>query len=69
MNFKTIILVIGLYMIFISGFSLKFTRNQIQYKIEYTGLVWILLDIYTIIRYNSLEEPMQPICFTRTELY
>ncbi len=58
---KAIALIIILYFIFISRpeVTIEIKKTGTKYIYQWNGLLWVLLDYYTIIRYHSSDKPMQ----------
>jgi hypothetical protein len=53
-------------MFFFGDFNAKFTSyktNKVT-EIEYNGLIWVILDYYTIVKYKSDDQPK---CWLRVE--
>jgi hypothetical protein len=52
-----IILLIATYLVFIYNFTLKIENNKYKHEIKYNGLIWCLLDYWSIKKYKSLDVP------------
>jgi len=66
---KMILLIAALaYFILLFDFYLTWEYKNTSYKIEYSGLVWVGLDYYTIIKYHSEDQPMKWIKFSKTSI-
>jgi len=52
-----IILLIATYLVFIYNFTLKIENSKYKHEIKYNGLVWCLLDYWSIKKYKSLDVP------------
>lgn len=54
-----ILSIILLYFFLFGDLNAKFTSNKTNKvtEIEYNGIVWVLLDYYTIIKYESKDKP------------
>lgn len=59
--------IIILYVILLGDLEMTITRNQEEKKFEYNGLVWVLLDRYTIHKYNSKDIPKKIFTYTKTK--
>jgi len=59
----TLILIFALF----SDFELTITKNETTDKYEYNGIVWVLLDRYTINKYHSKDIPMKIFNHTKTK--
>ncbi len=46
---KILLIIILIYIVLLADFTI--TVNKL--KIEYNGLLWVILDYYSILRYNS----------------
>jgi len=64
-TFLTII--ITAYLILLWDCKITHTNKNWVYKIKYNGLLWVALDYYTIIKYNSDDKPMKWIDCSRTK--
>lgn len=67
-NMIFITLIVVAYMAFIQSFDLTYERKNIFHKIEYNGLLWVALDYYTIVKYNSSDKPMKWYRHLRTDI-
>jgi len=48
-----------IYLLFLLDFKFKYSNDNFTYKVEYTGLLWVALDHYTIDKYNSTDIPIK----------
>lgn len=55
--------IILIYIIFLSSFKAKFSKDNSIYELKYNGLLWVALDYYTIIKYNSSDTTMKWITY------
>ena len=53
-----ILTLLVLYVIFLFNFKGYISTFTIYINVEYNGLLWVMLDRYTIWKYNSLDKPM-----------
>jgi len=66
---KMILLIAALaYFILLSDFHLTWQYKYTAYKIEYSGLIWVGLVYYTIIKYHSLDEPRKWIKYSKLSI-
>lgn len=61
-----ITLIVVAYLVFLQSFDLTYSYKNVSHKIEYNGLIWVGLDYYTIIKYNSSDKPRKWIRHLRT---
>ena len=53
------------YLVFIfSGYASLETKHS-KYEIKYEGLLWVVLDYWSIWKYNSSDKPMKWITFNK----
>jgi hypothetical protein len=52
-----ILIIIMTYLVFLWDFKLKFTNDNWIHEVVYTGLLWVILDHYSIIKYRSSDKP------------
>lgn len=62
---KILAIALATYFILLSSITVSIIRNNIKYSIKYTGIVWVVLDHYTIWKYNSNDTPMKIITYTK----
>jgi hypothetical protein len=55
------------FMIFIWDYSFTVKIRKDVYQFEYTGLLWVMLDMWSINRYGSNDEPLRWIEFKRRD--
>ncbi len=62
------IMLIGLFIcyILVSKFELTLTTKQSSTTLKFTGIVWVALDYYLIVKYHSNDIPMQVLSITKT---
>lgn len=67
---KLLLIILALNLVFLWDFTSTFTSfySKKEYKVEYNGLLWVMLDYYSIQKYNSADEPMKWICFTNKSI-
>lgn len=67
-----ILTIIFLYLGFLFDFKFKLTKSYPEYEIVheiiYIGLLWVILDYYTILRYHSDDQPKKWIDYVVTKL-
>jgi len=56
------------YLLFLSNFSLSYSNHKSKFQFEYNGIVWVALDQFTILYYQSDDEPMNWVEINRQEL-
>jgi len=54
-----LVAIIALYLLFLFDFTATIERNKRVVKIEYHGLMWVALDLYTIWKYDSSDKPIK----------
>lgn len=60
-----IIIAIVAYLVLLQTFEISHQYKNTVRKIEYNGLIWVILDYYTIIKYNSPDRPISWIKFIK----
>lgn len=68
MKRKMILPIIAAYLIFLWDCEIRYSNKNFVYNIEYKGLLWVILDYWTIRKYNLLDEPMKWLTWKRTAL-
>jgi hypothetical protein len=66
---KIFIYLLIFYIIFIWDFKINLSNNNWQIDIEYHGLLWVILDYYTIIKYHSDDVPMKWFKYVKIKKY
>jgi len=69
MKKKTMTLItylIAIYLIFIYNFTFVIENQNYKRKVKYNGLLWCLLDYWSIKKYKSLDKPIKWIDYTKT---
>jgi len=56
------------YLIFVFDFYFTLEYRMTLYKVEYTGLLWVGLDYWTIWKYNSKDTPMKWVKYSAIKL-
>jgi hypothetical protein len=52
-------ILISLYFIFLYDFTLKIETKEDKKEIEYNGLLWCILDRWSIYKYKSNDVPIK----------
>ena len=53
------LLILLSYLVFLWDCKIVITGSKFVHKIEYNGLLWVSLDYWTILKYNSSDTPMK----------
>lgn len=61
---KTILVIMILWVILLSDFNISLQLGNKKYELKYNGLVWVGLDYFTIMKYNSQDKPMKFLQFS-----
>jgi len=56
------------WLVFLMDWNFTYTNAKYSYSFEYTGLLWVGLDYYTIIRYKSNDKPKQWVEYKRIKV-
>lgn len=56
---KTMLIIFITYLILLWDCKVKYTIKETVYNIEYKGLIWVVLDYWSIWKYNSTDKPMK----------
>lgn len=56
---NVILIIIALYLLLIFDFTATYTTTKREFKIEYSGLLWVGLDYLTIWTYESNDKPQK----------
>lgn len=56
---KVLIIFIICYLLFLYDFEMEISYRKMEFTIIYHGLVWVVLDWYTIKKYKSNDKPMK----------
>lgn len=64
---KTLLIIFLGYNLLIARYKLIFIGEDRRTEIIYNGMLWVFLDRYSIWKYKSDEEPLQPITILKTE--
>jgi len=61
MKRKLLLSAIIIYLIFLFDYTIIYSNKnkKVEYKIEYRGLVWVGLDYWSILKYQSNDKPMK----------
>lgn len=62
------IITVLVYTLLLASFTSTFTTKKYEYKVEYNGLLWVILDRWTIIKYKSSDKPMKIFNLWKTNL-
>lgn len=54
------------YFILLCDFTADFKTTKGAVKVEYNGLLWVILDYWSIWKYKSIDKPTKWIKITRT---
>ncbi len=66
---KTILLIIALlYILVLFDFNASFETKKFKYTLDYSGLLWVGLDHWSINKYHSDDKPMKWFRYSRLEL-
>ena len=65
---NVMVIIVLIWLVFLQDWNLTITNKEYQYKIGYTGLLWVGLDYYTIIKYQSKDEPKKWLKYKRTKV-
>ena len=57
-----------IWLVFLQNWNMTIRNKTYSYKVSYNGLLWVGLDYYTIIKYQSNDEPMKWIKYKRTKV-
>ena len=61
-----ILIVIAAYLLLLWDFTATFSNTEKVIKVEYNGLIWVVLDYWSIWKYKSDDKPMKWIKVTRS---
>jgi hypothetical protein len=65
---KILVIIIVIYLSFLFDFTVSYSNDKKEYKMEYEGLLWVGLDYWTIKKYNSNDTPMKWLNFTVSDI-
>lgn len=62
---KTVLILIAVYLLTIFDLTASYTRKNNGYKLQYYGLLWVVLDYWSIKKYRSNDVPKKWITISR----
>lgn len=67
MIFGTFLFGLMLIMFLLGDLEMTITHNNTVHKYEFNGVVWVLLDRYSIKKYHSTDIPKKIFIYTKTK--
>jgi hypothetical protein len=65
MKRKMIIIIILAYLVFVIDFKISYANKTHVYILQYNGLLWVALDLWSIKKYNSNDTPLKYVEISR----
>lgn len=67
---KIVALVIIIWFIFLSSLTVTISNKKagIKYTFQWNGVVWVFLDYYSILMYESTDTPMELFTYKKEKL-
>lgn len=62
---NTLLIIVIVYLVFVSSFTITYTTKKYIRKFKYNGLLWVFLDVYTINIYDSTDNPIEWVNITK----
>jgi len=66
-NMIIVTIIIG-WCVFLSDWKITYKNRKAINEIEYNGLLWVILDYYSINRYRSSDKPIKWIKYTKNKV-
>lgn len=65
---KTLIIILISYLVLISNWTFQYKNKEYDRTLKYKGLLWVGLDYYSIIKYNSKDKPMKVFNYQKVKI-
>lgn len=62
---KTLLLILIGYLVLLTNWEFQFTGSEFTRNLKYHGLIWVALDHWSIWRYQSLDQPMSIVQYSK----
>jgi hypothetical protein len=68
MKSKILSIILAFYLIFLFECKVTYSNKNLIWNFEYQGLLWVILDHWSIWKYNSNDKPIKWFDWNKTTL-
>jgi hypothetical protein len=65
---KILTIIIVAYLLLIFDLTVTYKNKKYEYKLQYYGLLWVVLDYWSIKKYKSSDKPIKWITINKIKL-